>query len=119
MISKIKREGLKISVLSAYLFAKKAHKGQKDKAGKDYILHPKFVASKLKDENLKIVALLHDTVEDTNVILKDIETKFGKTIADAIDAMTKRDGGEYMTYLARVKANPLLDKSNWLIYIII
>lgn len=42
-----------MSVLSAYLFAKKAHKGQKDKAGNDYILHPKFVACKLKDENLK------------------------------------------------------------------
>ena len=60
----------------AYAIALVAHKGQVDKAGVDYINHPKSVASKCKTEKEKIVALLHDVVEDTNVTLEDLSQFF-------------------------------------------
>ncbi|WP_027120830.1 HD domain-containing protein [Mycoplasmopsis lipofaciens] len=96
-----------MSVWKAYKFAKKAHKGQFDKAGIPYINHPKYVASKLNDKDCKIVALLHDVVEDTEITLETIEEKFGKKIADAVNAMTKRENEDYIVYLNRVKANPI------------
>lgn len=49
----------------ALRIATQAHKGQKDKGGNDYILHPIAVAEKVKHPYCKIVALLHDVIEDT------------------------------------------------------
>ena len=51
----------------AFAIASQAHKGQRDKAGLDYILHPVRVSNHCTSPVAKIVALLHDTIEDTNV----------------------------------------------------
>jgi (p)ppGpp synthase/HD superfamily hydrolase len=91
----------------ALALATEAHKGQTDKAGQDYILHPLAVAESVSTQTAKIVALLHDTVEDAEVSLDDIKLVFGETVAEAVDALTRRDGEEYFKYLERVKANPL------------
>jgi guanosine-3',5'-bis(diphosphate) 3'-pyrophosphohydrolase len=81
------------NVERAYLFAEKAHKGQKRKTGEDYITHPVAVALKLleigADEESIIAGLLHDTVEDTEATLKDVEKEFGKQVATIIDSITK------------------------------
>lgn len=83
-----------------------AHKGQKDKAGKPYFLHPLTVSSKVKGKNLKIVALLHDTVEDTDITLQKLsKLGFNEVQLNAIDAITKRKGEGYSDYLKRVKQN--------------
>ena len=50
-----------------------AHKGQTDKAGKEYIYHPIMVAFSVKTKEEKIVALLHDVVEDTEWTFEDLE----------------------------------------------
>lgn len=95
---------------AAYRIAKLVHKGQKDKGGKDYISHPLAVAAMLDTEEEKIVALLHDTIEDGDgkiITLDGIRAKFGDVIADAVDAITHRKGEDYFDYLARVKNNPL------------
>lgn len=94
----------------AYLIAKKAHQGQVDKAGVDYINHPLMVASKLDDEKLRIIALLHDTVEDSDVTLEYLAKYFDQDIVEAIDAMTHRENEDYETYLRRLKKNPLAFK---------
>ncbi len=77
----------------AYEFAEKAHKGQKRKTGEDYVTHPVAVAMLLleigADEESLIAALLHDTVEDTDVTLEDVEKEFGKKIATITDSITK------------------------------
>ena len=91
----------------AYEFAKEAHKGQKDRAGNDYITHPVWVSEHLADTNCKIVGYLHDTVEDSNVSLDEIEEKFGKEIRDAVDALTKREGEVYLGYVSRICQNPI------------
>ena len=51
----------------AVQIATRAHAGQHDKAGEDYILHPLRVAERCESPKAKIVALLHDTIEDTDV----------------------------------------------------
>ncbi len=92
----------------AKAIAEEAHKGQYDKGGVEYINHPVYVADQLKDVNAKIVALLHDVVEDTGFTLEDLETYgFSYKIISAVDAITKRSGEEYDVYIQRVKANEL------------
>ena len=82
-------------------FATMAHYGQLDKAGKPYIDHPIAVANLLilESETVQIAALLHDVVEDTPAEIGDIHEEFGKTVADAVEALTRGytgpDGGWY------------------------
>lgn len=80
-------------ITRAYNFAEKTHEGQKRLSGEPYITHCIAVAEILID--LKVppeviaAALLHDTVEDTDVTLKDINKKFGAEIERLVDGVTK------------------------------
>lgn len=91
----------------AKLIATEAHKGQKDKAGADYIHHPERVANRCKSIEAKIVAWLHDTVEDTDVTIKAIEKLFDKKIAEAVEAITHREGEKWNAYIDRIAKNPI------------
>ena len=92
----------------AYEIAKKAHLGQVDKAGVDYIKHPKTVASFVETDEEKAVAYLHDVVEDTKLTLLDLEELgFSKTIIEAVDILTKKKEQDYQSYLNLVKTNEL------------
>ena len=81
------------AIEKAYLFANKAHAGQKRKSGEPYIVHPISVANILvslgMDTDSVVAALLHDVVEDTPVTLADIEKNLGSTTAQIIDGLTK------------------------------
>lgn len=93
------------NVVKAYNFAKEKHNGQFRKGGDPYIIHPVEVASILEklDFNTDVIAsaLLHDTVEDCGVTIKDIETEFNKQIAEIVDSVT-----------AITKENYTLDSDN-------
>jgi (p)ppGpp synthase/HD superfamily hydrolase len=82
-----------------------AHKGQVDKAGAPYIWHVVRVALAQPDELRTVVALLHDVVEDTDIKLLEIHSRFGREVADAVHAITKRSGESLAAYLERVRAN--------------
>ncbi len=73
--------------------ASNAHKGQKRRSGEPYIIHPLAVADTLVDWGMDIdsvlAGILHDTVEDTEVTLQDIENAFGKEVAFLVDGVTK------------------------------
>lgn len=84
-----------------------AHEGQVDKAGRPYYLHPLQVSRMVDGCDNKVVALLHDVVEDTNITIDTIWNIFGDTIADAVDDMTHRKGEPYFDYIARVKTNDI------------
>jgi GTP diphosphokinase / guanosine-3',5'-bis(diphosphate) 3'-diphosphatase len=77
----------------AHTFALENHKGQTRASGEPYITHLREVAllaTKLKlDEPSIATALIHDTVEDTEVTLDQITASFGKEIADLVDGVTK------------------------------
>jgi (p)ppGpp synthase/HD superfamily hydrolase len=84
-----------------------AHEGQVDKAGAPYWHHPAFVADHVTSPEAKVVAWLHDVVEDTEWSLDDLRTEgIWPEIVEGVDAITKRAGEAYECYLDRVKANP-------------
>ena len=92
----------------AYEIAKKAHLGQVDKAGEDYIKHPEKVASFVNSDEEKAVAYLHDVIEDTELTLEDLrEYGFSEEVLKAVDVITKKKGQDYQTYLNSVKENKL------------
>lgn len=81
-------------IRKAFDVALEAHKEMRRKSGEPYIFHPIAVARICADEiNLGttsiVAALLHDTVEDTNLTLDDIQSMFGKKVAKIIDGLTK------------------------------
>jgi len=84
-------------IRKAFNIALEAHKNARRKSGEPYIYHPIAVARIVAEEiGLGAVAiacaLLHDTVEDTDLTLKDIEGMFGKKVASIIDGLTKISG---------------------------
>lgn len=86
--------------------ATEAHKGQKDKGGNPYIEHPKAVAARVDNLEHKIVAYLHDVVEDTEITLDDLaEMGFTNRIVNSVRLLTKTDKLTYEEYLKRLKAD--------------
>lgn len=83
----------KRKIKKAYEFANLAHGDQRRISGVPYILHPTSVACILvemgMDTDCIVAALLHDTVEDTEVTLKDVEDEFGEDVAKLVDGLTK------------------------------
>ena len=89
--------------------AVQAHKGASDKGGSPYILHPLAVMHSLDTDDEKIVAVLHDVVEDTEwTFEKLLGEGFSVTVVDALRSVTKQDDGEdYFDFIQRAKNNPL------------
>ncbi|MBK8955942.1 MAG: bifunctional (p)ppGpp synthetase/guanosine-3',5'-bis(diphosphate) 3'-pyrophosphohydrolase [Saprospiraceae bacterium] len=87
----------RLEIRKAFELALDAHGSQRRKSGEPYITHPLEVARICYEEmglgpTAVIGALLHDTVEDTPVELKDIHKQFGPKIAKIVDGLTKLDG---------------------------
>ena len=84
------------------------HAGQRDKTGAAYFQHPMRVAMKCSTDEEKMVALLHDTIEDTDVTAEYLLNEgFPQYIVDGILSVTKREGESYEDFVARAKENPL------------
>ncbi|MEC6832540.1 bifunctional GTP diphosphokinase/guanosine-3',5'-bis pyrophosphate 3'-pyrophosphohydrolase [Photobacterium toruni] len=79
----------------AYLVARDAHEGQTRSTGEPYIIHPVAVARILAEMRLDIealmAALLHDVIEDTEVTKEDLACRFGDTVAELVDGVSKLD----------------------------
>lgn len=92
----------------ALAIAKKAHAGQVDKAGVDYIQHPLYVASQVNTEQEKAVALLHDVIEDSDITAADLfASGLSNEVVTAVQILTKKKGQSYQEYLGKVKSNNL------------
>ena len=94
----------------AKFVSENSHKNQIDKAGIDYFAgHIQAVVNGVTTNKEKIVAYLHDTVEDTPLTIERIKELFGEEIGEAVFAITKSKDGSlsYDDYIERVKANPL------------
>ena len=86
----------------------KAHKGQRDLAGVDYIEHPKAVANLVNSDEEKAVAYLHDVLEDTYITEKDLlQMGIPNNIVLAVKVLTKEKNEPYTKYIERVKENKL------------
>ena len=92
----------------AIKLAVKAHKGQVDRFGQPYILHPLRMMLSVKKNSEKIVALLHDTVEKTTTTYDDLREKgFSGDVIEAVNSLTRRKGEEYDAYISRVSKNSI------------
>ena len=85
-------EGLEM-IKKAYYYAEELHKGQKRQSGEDYITHPLNVAYTLAemyaDTDTLCAALLHDTLEDTEITKEQIAIDFNDDVANLVDGVTK------------------------------
>lgn len=88
--------------------AARAHAGQVDKAGSPYILHPLRLMFAVSGEIERMVAVLHDVVEDTGVTLDDLRKQgFRQEVLQAVDALTKRPGEARTEAAVRASMHPV------------
>ena len=93
---------------SAIQLAAAAHAGQQDKAGKPYILHPIRVMLSVSTTDEQIAAILHDTVEDTDVTYEQLsKAGFSAEIISAVKALTKLDGESRVEAARRAVKHPI------------
>lgn len=98
-------------LVHAINLAYQAHEGQVDKAGAPYILHCLRVANAMVTTDEKIVALLHDVVEDTEITFEYLEHEgFSEEVVTAVKAITRELEETYNDYLLRVARNELAYK---------
>ena len=88
--------------------ARQAHAGQTDKADNHYIAHPLRVAARCSSAKAKIVALLHDTVEDTYITPQFLlEQGFSHETVEAVLSVTRNEGESYAQFIERAASNPI------------
>lgn len=92
----------------AIALAVEVHKGQLDKYGKPYILHPLRVMFRLEGDVEKVVGILHDVVEDSDITLEDLrEMGYGEDVIAALDGVTRRDDETYDEFVQRSRQHPV------------
>jgi (p)ppGpp synthase/HD superfamily hydrolase len=93
----------------AIAIAAEAHRGQVDKAGEPYLLHPLRVMLRVAGQPERLVAMLHDVVEDhPDWTLDRLRAEgFPEEIVRAVDHLTKREGEPYEAAIERAAADPL------------
>lgn len=88
--------------------ALEAHKGQLDRSGRPYILHPLTVMQHVDPGPAQVTAVLHDAVEDSDMTLADLqELGFSAEVLEAVDLLTHREDVDYDDYVRALKDNPL------------
>lgn len=96
------------NLTKAIMLAAQYHEGQTDKGGNPYVFHPLRLMLKAYGETEQIVAVLHDTIEDTDLTLPLLrEAGFSETIVEAVDALSRRKKEAYEDFILRIKDNPL------------
>ncbi len=84
------------------------HLGMKDRFDQPYIYHPLRIMMRMQTEEEKIVALLHDLVEDTSITLQDLKKEgFSKEVVKAVDLLTRYPKQTYQEYIDGLKGNRL------------
>lgn len=103
---------MKNALSTAIRIAAKAHSGQKDRGGRPYILHPLAVMARMDTDEERIVAVLHDVVEDTSVNLASLKNcGFSPAVLEAISLLSKPyEDFPYEEFIARIKSNKLAVK---------
>lgn len=88
-----------------------AHKGQKDKAGSPYILHPLRIMLRMEREKEMIGAVLHDVIEDADLSIEYLKSRgFAREILEAVESVTRREDESYEDFITRAGLHPLGSK---------
>jgi hypothetical protein len=92
----------------AIAIAAQAHEGQTDRGGAPYILHPLRLMMSLATAEERIVAVLHDVVEDSELTFEDLQNEgFAPEVLEALKAVTKMEAEDYGDFVLRAAANPI------------
>ena len=93
----------------ALAFALQVHEGQTDRAGLPYILHPLYLMMQVETEMEKLAAILHDTIEDSERTLADIEAlEMPAVVVRAVALLTHdRANVPYLDYVRRLRPDPI------------
>lgn len=92
----------------AIQLAARAHEGQKTLDGQPYILHPLRMMLRFPDEETRIVAVLHDVLEDSMITSWDLQQMgFSEVVVSAVETLTRAEEEDYPEYIERVAQNPL------------
>ena len=95
----------------AIIIACEAHQGQSSINGEPYILHPLRLLIKAKSNEERIIAILHDVIEKTNISLADLKNKgFDQNIISSIDSLSRRSSESYIEYIERLMQNKISAK---------
>ncbi|MGE0228313.1 MAG: HD domain-containing protein [Dehalococcoidia bacterium] len=93
---------------TALAIAVEAHRGQVDKAGQPYILHPLRVMARVSTPEERLVAVLHDVVEDSPTTFDDLRAAgFDEAVVRAVDFLTRREDETYEAFIERVDGDAL------------
>ena len=92
----------------AITIACEAHQGQSSINGEPYILHPLRLLIKAKSNEERIIAILHDVIEKTNISLLDLKNKgFDQNIISSLDSLSRRRSESYIEYIERLMQNKI------------
>lgn len=92
----------------AILLAVQKHRGQQDRAGAPYILHPLRVMARMSTDMERMVAVLHDVVEDCGVALDGLRAAgYPEAVVAALDRLTRRETESYEAFIDRVQPDQL------------
>ena len=95
----------------AKIIAREAHKGQKRLDGKDYITHPEAVANMFKNEDYKVVAWLHDVLEDSDLQPENLaERGIPRNLIQSIVYLTRLPKENYKNYILKVTEDEIATK---------
>jgi (p)ppGpp synthase/HD superfamily hydrolase len=104
------------TIEDAIQIAAQVHQGQKDKAGKPYILHPLRLMMRVQSETEMMVAVLHDVVEDSRdkprqedrwTIERLRDYGFSEEVLEALQGVTNKPGESYEEFIERAATNPV------------
>ena len=93
--------------IRAMQIAYSAHHGQVDKTGVPYIFHPLHLAEQMEEEISCCAALLHDTVEDTEITLEALAAEFPAEVVEAVRLLTHNPETDYFDYVRKIRSNPI------------
>ena len=92
----------------AITIAYEAHQGQSSINGEPYILHPLRLLIKAKSNEERIITVLHDVIEKSNISLADLKDKgFDQNIISSIDSLSRRRSESYIDYIGRLMQNKI------------
>ena len=95
----------------AIVIAAQAHQNQKDKAGEPYILHPLRMMVKMDSQVEKLVAVLHDVVEDSDWTFEQLSREgFAEQVVEAVKYLTRGEDEDYVAFIERIQGNRLAIK---------
>jgi (p)ppGpp synthase/HD superfamily hydrolase len=97
-------------ITAAHAIAGRAHSGQVDKVGGDYIIHPRSVATRVRPQSAEYIAtaLLHDVIEDSDVTAADLSAAgIPDSVVAAVTLLTRTESVPPQQYYASIKTDPI------------